>query len=248
LISLRQPSREERDIAHTSNCVADSSADADQLLSGHSGHQNDVVVTASGDPLRKKLHKRGYFVGALANMTRRHLGGIVIRSATEADVAPIAEIHAASWRDAYAHILTREFLSGSIATDRLAVWSQRLRDSPPTQLVNVALDPTGHAQGFVCGYCDVDPAWGSLVDNLHVRPQARGRGIGEQLFRSLAGEFSAKAFSSGLHLWVFEANVAGLRFYERLGGRVVEKGRSKIPAAGGKAVLRVHWPTVAQIG
>jgi ribosomal protein S18 acetylase RimI-like enzyme len=177
-----------------------------------------------------------------------HAGGIVIRPATEADVAIIAEIHAASWRDAYAHILAPEFLSGCIETDWLAVWSQRLRDSPPTQLVNVAFDPTGHAQAFVCGYSDFDTAWGSLVDNLHVRPQARGRGIGEQLFRSVVGELLAKASSSGLHLWVFEANVAGLRFYERLGGRVVERGRSKIPAAGGKTVLRVHWPTIAQVG
>jgi ribosomal protein S18 acetylase RimI-like enzyme len=181
-------------------------------------------------------------------MRRHHSGGIVIRPATEADAAPIAEIHTASWRDAYAHILAPEFLSGSIEADRLAVWSQRLRDSPPTQLVNVAFDPTGQAQAFVCGYCDFDPVWGSLVDNLHVRPHARGRGIGEQLFCAVAGELSARASNSGLYLWVFEANVVGLRFYERLGGRVVERDTSKIPAAGGKAVLRVHWPTIAQIG
>jgi ribosomal protein S18 acetylase RimI-like enzyme len=181
-------------------------------------------------------------------MRQQHWGGIIIRPATEADAAAIAELHAASWRDAYAHILAPEFLSGSIETDRLAVWSQRLRDSPPTQVVNVAFDPTGKAQAFVCGYCDFDPVWGSVVDNLHVRPQARGRGIGEQLLRSVAGDLSTRASSSGLHLWVFEANVAGVRFYERLGDRVVERDSSEIPAAGGKAVLRVHWPTIVQIG
>ncbi|WP_426442903.1 N-acetyltransferase family protein [Bradyrhizobium genosp. P] len=173
---------------------------------------------------------------------------MAIRPATEADAASIAEIHAASWRDAYADILAPEFLNGQIEMDRLAVWLERLRDSPPTQLVNVACDPTGHAEAFVCGYCDFDPVWGSLVDNLHVRPQVRGLGIGEKLFRGAAGELSAKASSSGLHLWVFEANVAGLRFYERLGGRVVERASSEIPAAGGKTVLRVHWPSVAQNG
>ncbi|WP_244065911.1 GNAT family N-acetyltransferase [Bradyrhizobium sp. Ce-3] len=181
-------------------------------------------------------------------MRRHHLDDFVIRPATEADAASIAEIHTASWRDAYAHILAPDFLSGSIETDRLAVWSQRLRDGSPTQLVNVVLSPAGQAQAFVCGYCDFDPVWGSLVDNLHVRPDARGRGIGDRLFRAVAGELSAKASGSGLHLWVFEANVAGLRFYERLGGRVVESARSEIPAAGGKAVLRVHWPTIVQIG
>jgi hypothetical protein len=46
---------------------------------------------------------------------------------------------------------------------------------------------------------------------------------------------------------VFEANVAALRFYIRLGGRVVETKTSEIPAAGGKAVLRVHWPAFSQV-
>ena len=178
-------------------------------------------------------------------MRRHH---IVIRPAGEADAATIAAIHAASWRDAYAHILAPEFLSGGIEADRLAVWSQRLRDRPPAQLVNVAFDPNGLAQAFVCVYCDFDPVWGSLMDNLHVRPQARGQGIGEQLFRGVAGQLSARNPGSALHLWVFEANVAGLRFYQRLGGRVVGRENSELPAAGGKPVLRVHWPTVSQMG
>jgi ribosomal protein S18 acetylase RimI-like enzyme len=181
-------------------------------------------------------------------MRQHHSGGIVIRAATEADTATIAAIHAASWRDAYAHILAPEFLGGGIEADRLGLWSQRFRDRPPAQLVKIASDSSGLAQAFACAYCDVDPVWGSLLDNLHVRPQARGQGIGEQLFRALAGQLSSAASSSGLHLWVFEANVAGLRFYHRLGGRVVESDISPMPAAGGKTVLRVHWPTVAQIG
>ena len=59
-------------------------------------------------------------------MRQHHLGGIVIRPATEADALTIAAIHAASWRDAYAHILAPEFLSGGIEADRLAVWSRLL--------------------------------------------------------------------------------------------------------------------------
>jgi len=170
------------------------------------------------------------------------LGDIVIRSATEADAATIAAIHAASWRDAYAHILAPEFLSGGIEEDRLAVWSQRLGDHPSGQLVDIAFDPAGRAQAFVCAYRDADPVWGSLVD-----PHARGQGMGEQLFRAVVAQLSERDSSLGLHLWVFEANVAGLRFYTRLGGRVVERDYSRIPAAGRKPVLRVHWPTLTQI-
>lgn len=172
---------------------------------------------------------------------------VTIRSAAEADAASIAAVHVASWRDAYAHILAREFLNSSIEADRLTVWLQRLRDCPASQLIDIAVDSTGRVVAFVCAYRDFDPYWGSLLDNLHVLPQVRGQGIGEQLFRAVVRRLATNS-GSGLHLWVFEANAAGLRFYKRLGGRVVGKEGSRIPAAGGKVVLRVHWPTIAHIG
>jgi ribosomal protein S18 acetylase RimI-like enzyme len=173
------------------------------------------------------------------------LSGIAIRPATEVDAANIAAIHAASWRDAYANILAPEFLSGCIEADRLAVWSRRLRERPPNQFVNVALDSTRRAQAFACSYRDFDPVWGSLLDNLHVVPQARGQGIGELLLRFVIGQLSERKSGLGLHLWVFEANVAGLRFYERLGGRIVGSDTSEIPAAGGCGTL-APWQLVGQ--
>src|SRR5262245_22884054 len=114
---------------------------------------------------------------------------IIIRPATEADAAVIAAIHVASWRDAYADILASDYLNGPIEADRLAVWSERLRQRPPAQLVDVACDSAGNAIGFVCGFRDYDPPWGNLIDNLHVRPDARGHGLGEQLLRGAARSF-----------------------------------------------------------
>ena len=167
-----------------------------------------------------------------------------IRPATKADSATLAEIHVASWRDAYASILTAKYLSGEIEAERLAEWSQRLDDPPASQLVDVACDATGLPIGFVCSYCDFDPAWGSLIDNLHVLPGMRGRGIGEQLLRHAVEQLASRQSTLGLHLWVFEANVDALRFYERLGGRVVERNQAKMAAANGKPVLRVHWTSL----
>ena len=181
-------------------------------------------------------------------MSRDHLVDIVIRPAVATDAATVAAIHVASWRDAYAQILTFEYLSGPIESDRTAVWSHRLRERPPGQLVDMAFDQAGRAQGFVCGYLDSDPAWGSLIDNLHVLPQTRSRGIGGRLLQTAARQLLAKGPGRGLRLWVFEANEAAVRFYKRLGGEVVERASSKMPAAGGKAVLRVHWPTLARMG
>jgi ribosomal protein S18 acetylase RimI-like enzyme len=172
---------------------------------------------------------------------------ITIRSAVEADAAEIAAIHTASWRDAYAGILAADFLNGDIDANRLDLWSRRLGECPLSQLVDVACDPTGAMMAFACSFREADARWGSLVDNLHVLPRFRGRGVGEKLLQNMVAQLAARDSDSGLHLWVFEANVAALRFYERLGGRVVEKKTSEIPAAGGKAVLRVHWPALSQV-
>ena len=172
---------------------------------------------------------------------------VMIRSGVAADAAEIAAIHTASWRDAYAGILAADFLSGDIEGNRLALWSRRLGERPPSQLVDVAREPCGAMVGFACSFSDADARWGSLVDNLHVLPRCRGQGVGEKLLQGMVAQLAARDLGAGLHLWVFEANVAGLRFYHRLGGRIVESKASEIPAAGGKAVLRVHWPALSEL-
>lgn len=162
------------------------------------------------------------------------------RSTTIDDAKSIAALHVASWRDAYSGILATEYLDGPIEEDRLALWNRRLLSPSPNQCVRV-VDADNTIEGFVCAYADADPRWGSLIDNLHVLPHRRGMGIGERLLRLIAGELQTRAVDDGLFLWVFEANTAGIRFYTRLGGKVVESETSEMPAANGKRVLRMHW-------
>ena len=171
------------------------------------------------------------------------MSDISYRPATAADAPAIAALHTASWRDAYAGILDPEFLAGPVEAEHLANWTVRLADPPPGLMVEAALEDS-RLVGFICAHRDFDPRWGSWIDNLHVSPDMRGRKVGEALMRRVAGLLRDSGAADGLHLWVFEANVAGLRFYERLGGRVVETTASRIPAAHGKPSLRVHWPTL----
>lgn len=169
---------------------------------------------------------------------------ISYRAARAGDAAAIAAIHVASWRDAYAAILAPAFLAGPIEEDRRSLWATRLGNAPPSQWVETAEHPEQGLIGFICAYRDADAQWGSLVDNLHVLPAWRGHSIGERLLRTVAGQLRQQGAVGGLHLWVFEANEPGLRFYLRLGGEVVERDVSRIAAAAGKIVLRVHWPTL----
>lgn len=169
-----------------------------------------------------------------------------IRWANSGDAEIVALLHTASWRDAYANILSAEFLSGPIEQDRLEFWASRFASSRPEQAILLAEEHRSPV-GFVCVLRNDDAVFGSRIDNLHVAPRHRGRGIGEQLFSEAAGWISGLGPSSGIYLWVFEANVAGRRFYERLGGKEVERSVSAIPSARGQAVLRVAWDSAAAV-
>ena len=146
-----------------------------------------------------------------------------LRPARADDAPRIAAIHCASWRDTYSNVLSPEFLTGPIEQNRSELWAARLAAPDETRQVLVAESPSTGPAAFLSAYCDADAQWGSLIENLHVSPALRGQKIGERLIRSAASALAAKAKAAGVYLWVFEANQAGLRFYRRLGGEVVER-------------------------
>jgi GNAT superfamily N-acetyltransferase len=170
----------------------------------------------------------------------------LLRKATRDDASQIADVHVASWRDAYRTVLDPAFLAGPIERNRLEAWTARLDNQEEHEQITIAVDAEV-AVGFVCVVGDQNPKWGQWVDNLHVRPHYRGRGIGAILLKSAASWVARRYPSSGLYLWVFEANVRARRFYERLGGRTVEKGVSNIPSAHGAVILRLHWPSAERL-
>lgn len=180
-------------------------------------------------------------------MTMARASQFTIRHARLTDASDIAAIHCASWRDAYANVLDPTFLSGPIEDDRRTLWSERLQTPDPKRTILLGEGINSTPVGFGCAYGDLDPVWGSWIDNLHVRPDLRGGGIGRRIIDAVARCLEAGAASRGAHLWVFEANEAALRFYSRLGGEIVEHGASQIPAARGATILRVFWRDIAAL-
>jgi len=167
-----------------------------------------------------------------------------LRPARADDAPRIAAIHCASWRDTYSNVLSPEFLAGPIEQDRSELWAARLAAPDEARQVLVGESPTSGAAAFLSAYRDADAQWGSLIENLHVSPELRGQRIGERLIRAAASALATQAKAPGMYLWVFEANQAGLRFYQRLGGEVVERSTSKLAEANGATILRVAWPSL----
>lgn len=165
---------------------------------------------------------------------------VTFREAQTTDVALIAALHAESWRDAYRGILPAAYLQGSIIEDRIGVWQQRLVSShPERQFVLLALQ-NDILLGFACVLLDEEPHWGACLDNLHVLPRYKGQGLGRQLFAKAAQWVSTVEPEWPMHLWVFESNHGARRFYDSLGGTIIER-QNKCIAGAEVPSLRYLW-------
>ncbi len=161
-----------------------------------------------------------------------------IRPMTPADASVVAALHAESWRTAYRGIYDDQWLDEHAGANRQAHWARRFA-APTTTEAGLVAEQDGRAVGFAYLIADDDPTRGALLDNLHLVAAARGGGLGAALLRAVAGLAIARGWPPGLHLWVFDANDGACRFYERHGGRIVERVMYD-PADGGSYPARCY--------
>ena len=169
-----------------------------------------------------------------------------IRAATTADLPAIADIHASSWRVAYRGILADAFLDGDLLQDHKTRWAGIAEQLTPQDNLLIATDGES-AVGFIAGWTSsalgCDDGYGLYINNLHVRPELRGKKYGEALCRALARRAKDNAASNAklsAYLWVLDGNAAAHRFYHRLGGRDGERQSTEI---GGRTIgeTRIVW-------
>ena len=167
-----------------------------------------------------------------------------LRLATAADAKALAELHAESWRRHYRGAFSDAFLDGEVAVDRLAVWSERLREPDPRRCTIVA--EADRIVGFANTIFEDDPAWGALLDNLHVADGQQRRGIGSRLVAMTARAVMAHPRGSGLYVWVLEQNDGAQAFYRALGG--TRLGRAPVSPPGGMANRLTGSPAKLRYG
>jgi ribosomal protein S18 acetylase RimI-like enzyme len=164
-----------------------------------------------------------------------------LRSARPADASAIAELHLASWRDAYRGVLDDDFLDGPLAELVPLRWAEALAAPRREGLVVVAA-LGGEVAGFVAILRRGTVAY---VDNLHVRPGLRGAGIGRLLLGFGATRMRERGCTAA-ELTVFAQNEGALRFYERLGAVT---GPEDMGETFGQKVMerRCAWPDIAKL-
>jgi ribosomal protein S18 acetylase RimI-like enzyme len=170
-----------------------------------------------------------------------------LRQAVPGDAAGIAALHADSWRRHYRGAYSDSFLDGDVTGWLLALWTERL--SPPDPRAHTIV---GERDGGVVALAHTrlghDPAWGALLDNLHVSYQLKRLGIGKRLLTLTAQAVVDDSPGSGLYLWVLEQNTGAQAFYAAQGGAQAERRPVSSPDGdptrlnGAPMCFRYAWP------
>jgi GNAT superfamily N-acetyltransferase len=135
---------------------------------------------------------------------------VLVREAVDDDWRALRDIRLAALQDApYAFGSTYEREAAFGEADwlaRIARGGSFLAYLPEVS----ASEPSGLAGGY--------PETPGVVDlvSMYIRPQARGRGVGEALVAAVIGWARARGAAS-VHLWVTETNKPARLLYERLG-------------------------------
>jgi ribosomal protein S18 acetylase RimI-like enzyme len=174
------------------------------------------------------------------------LSELRIRDATTADLPAIADIQASSWRVAYRGILADAFLDGDLLQDHMTRWAGIAERLTPRDNLLIATDgegPVGFVAGWTSAALGCEDGYGLYINNLHVRPDLRGKKYGGSLCRALARYAMSNAAADAkisAYLWVLDGNAPAHRFYHRLGGR---DGEHQLTELGGRTIgeTRIVW-------
>lgn len=165
---------------------------------------------------------------------------MTFRQATQHDAERIAALHTNSWRQTYRGIMSDAYLDGDIFTERKTTWLSRFANPPTNQHVIVAEEDDA-LLGFVCIYGQDDEQFGSLIDNLHVTKDLKGKGIGRKLLQQAALWISDKYQENKMYLWVYQQNTNAHQVYQKLGAVDAELVNKENPDGTYSNSIRCVW-------
>lgn len=165
---------------------------------------------------------------------RQGRSAVVIRPAFSQDAADVARCHIRCWQEAYAGLLSADYLNGLDAQlePRTQRWQASITEGGPQVAVAVAVG----AEGEIVGFAIVGPGEEDDLDitltlhAIYVRRAHWSTGLGARLLDATLGARDAC-------LWVFEDNTRSCRFYVRNG--FVPDGKSLVEEPFGLVEIRM---------
>jgi|SRR5690606_36767649 len=137
----------------------------------------------------------------------------MIRLAQQADCWRLAELHVASWKDAYEGILPKTYLDSLSVEKRSQDWETLLGSGESKVLLHF---DGGHLVGFgaLCPSRDDDGEESGEVSALYYAKSAWGTGLAAELMELIQKELKNDGFSR-ITLWVLRENARAQAFYRK---------------------------------
>ena len=164
---------------------------------------------------------------------------LTIRDAGPGDADAIATVHVRSWQEAYAGIVSSDYLASLDAAAWARQWEHHLRHAEDDEIRTwIAQDGT-RTLGFASlgPSRDEDARRGDLeVYSIYLEPGAWGHGVAREIMRTLIGEAGEQ---TTVTLWVLAANERARHFYRRHGFQA--DGVERYEQVGGEELLEVRF-------
>jgi GNAT superfamily N-acetyltransferase len=164
------------------------------------------------------------------------MNAISFRDYKLSDADAIGTLHAQSWFTAYRGILLDSYLDNDLQAERKRYWRGKLPTLSSKEFIIVAENDEG-VVGFAAVMDEPENGYEALLDNLHVRPDLKGKGLGGQLMKAVAERLQATGRSS-FYLWVLKGNVAAEEFYKAKYGVPADVSSTEF---GGKTVGKTRF-------
>ncbi|MBK5251827.1 MAG: GNAT family N-acetyltransferase [Peptostreptococcaceae bacterium] len=141
---------------------------------------------------------------------------MLIRPIKDSDVPAIADIYNENWKITYRNLLPDSFLNGMTHEHSRDKWLKYLHTISHGGFV--ALDEKNQVIGFSAykPYTDLENC--ILLDSLHIKKSAQGKGIGKALVLKI-GEYACKSEYKKMAICIVKGNDRAERIYTHLGAR-----------------------------
>lgn len=162
-----------------------------------------------------------------------------IRPAVVADAPRIAQVHIASWQEAYSGIVPAQVLDNLDLARREEQWRAALENAERDG-VRAWVAETGDR---LVGFCSLGPSRDEDADrrtweiySIYLEPDTWGRGVARELMRTMLAEVPADA---PVTLWVLADNERARHFYRRHGFQ--PDGTERLEPFGEAQLLEVRY-------
>jgi ribosomal protein S18 acetylase RimI-like enzyme len=152
---------------------------------------------------------------------------VSIRHARPGDAEAIAQVHDASWRDAYRGIIPGVELERVIARRGPDWWRSAIERGSGLLVVDFDHKIVGYAT-YGRNRVPSMPYSGEIFE-LYLAPECQGVGLGRRLFNAARQELAEHGYLSTI-VWALADNDKALAFYRRLGGLPIRRAEERFGA------------------